>query len=73
MEIKNEIKSYITRKGKTLTEVVNLLNSKHQANEDNKPQTVANLSNKLTRGTIKYIEVKEIADILGCEIKWIDK
>ena len=32
-----------------------------------------NLSNKLSRGTIKYSEIKQIADILGYEIKWIKK
>ncbi|WP_302826333.1 hypothetical protein [Anaerofustis stercorihominis] len=35
--------------------------------------TPQNISNKLTRGTIKYKEVKEIADIIGFEIKWTRK
>lgn len=35
-----------------------------------KQTTVQNISNKLTRGTIKYSEVKEIAEIIGMEIEW---
>ncbi|WP_230869409.1 hypothetical protein [Iocasia frigidifontis] len=34
-------------------------------------KTLQNLSNKIRQETIKYSEVKEIADILGYEIKWI--
>lgn len=32
-----------------------------------------NLSNKLTKGTIKYSEVKKIAEIIGYEIEWKKK
>jgi len=38
-----------------------------------KPTTTQNISNKLTRGTIKYSEVKEIADIIGFKIDWLPK
>ena len=34
---------------------------------------IYNLSNKLTKETIRYSEVKRIADILGYEIKWEKK
>ncbi len=68
MEIKNEIKSYIVKTGKSLTEVVELINVKY-----GKSESVSNLSNKLTRGTIKYREALEIADVLGYKILWEKK
>lgn len=68
-EIKNEIKGYISSSGWTLTDIVNKLNE--NTPPDKSPDTVSNLSNKLTRGTIKYGDVKQIADIIGYEIQWI--
>lgn len=65
--IKNEIKSYISSSGWTLTDIVVEMN---KSLPQGKQTTVQNLSNKLTRGTIKYSEVKEIAAIIGMEIKW---
>ena len=65
--IRNEIKSYIAQSGYTLTYIVNKMNE----NRDEEHQTTTqNISNKLTRGTIKYSEAKEIADIIGYKIKW---
>lgn len=68
--IKNEIKGYISSSGWTLTEIVNKMNDNLP---DDKKTTVQNISNKLTRGTIKYSEVKEIADIIGMNIEWNKK
>lgn len=68
MEIKNEIKSYIVKTGKSLTEVVELINAEYGKNE-----SVSNLSNKLTRGTVKYREVLEIAEVLDYKILWEKK
>lgn len=65
--IKNEIKSYISSSGWTLTDIVEKINESLPLD---KQTTVQNLSNKLTRGTIKYSEVKEIAAIIGMEIVW---
>jgi hypothetical protein len=48
-----------------MTDLVSALNEKYNRND-----SVQNLSNKLARGTIKYKEVKEIADIIGAKIKW---
>lgn len=67
--IRNEIKSYISKSGWTLTDIVKSLNERHP----NEPTTTQNISNKLTRGTIKYSEVKEIADIIGFSIEWLSK
>lgn len=66
--IKNDIKANIARSGYTLTKIVELLNEKY-----NKKTTVQNLSNKLSRETISYKEILEIADVLGYEIVWKDK
>lgn len=66
MDIKNEIKSYIVKSGYSMTEIIDILNEKYNRND-----TVQNLSNKLARGTIRYSEAKEIADVIKCEIKWI--
>lgn len=65
--IKNEIKSYISSSGWTMTDIVNKMN---ESLPQDKQTTVQNLSNKLTRGTIKYSEVKEIAAIIGMNITW---
>lgn len=65
--IKNEIKSYISSSGWTLTDIVVEMN---KSLPQGKQTTVQNLSNKLTRGTIKYSEVKEIAAIIGMDIRW---
>ena len=65
--IRNEIKSYIAASGYTLVEIVNKMNESRAEDEKTTPQII---SNKLTRGTIKYSEVKEIADIIGFKITW---
>ena len=65
-----EIKSLIAQKGFTLTEVVNQLN---KTREPSNHTSVQNVSNKLTRGTIKYSEVLEIAAIIGLEVSWVNK
>lgn len=67
--IRNEIKSYISMSGWTMTDIVKELNTRHPE----QPTTTQNISNKLTRGAIKYAEVKEIADIIGFSIKWSAK
>lgn len=66
-DIKNEIKSYIAKSGWTLTDIVKEMNKTRPENEQT---TTQNISNKLTRGTIKYSECKEIANIIGFYIEW---
>ncbi len=66
--IRNEIKGYIANSGWSLTNIVNELNS-HRSEEEQ--TTTQNISNKLTRGTIKYSEVLEIAEIIGYRIMWV--
>lgn len=65
--IKDEVKGYITLSGWQMGEVANKLS------ERKSKVALQNLSNKLTKGTIKYSEVKKIADIIGYEIEWKKK
>lgn len=65
--IKNEIKSYIVASGWSIKKLVERIN---ENKPDHEKTTSQNLSNKLSRGTIKYSEVKEIAEIIGYKIKW---
>ena len=68
MSIKYDIKATIIRSGWTMTGLVKALNKKYKRND-----TIQNLSQKLSRETIKHKEILEIADILGYEIKWVRK
>lgn len=65
--IRNEIKSYIAASGWSLVDIVAKMNESRSESDKTTPQ---NISNKLTRGTIKYNEVKEIADIIGYSVSW---
>ena len=65
MNIRNEIKSYIVREGLTMSEVVDLL-----AEEYGWSSIVPNFSGKLQRGSLRYSEAKELADVLGYELVW---
>ena len=62
---RNEIKSYITREGMTMTEVVELL-----ADEYGWSSSVPNLSGKLRRGSLRHTEAVELADVLGYDLVW---
>ncbi len=66
-QVHNEIKAIIAQNGLTLTEVVNRMNLQRRPDEQT---TVQNISNKLTRGTIKFSEVLEIASVIGLKISW---
>lgn len=66
ISIRNEIKAEIAKSGWTLTDIVKEMNKRHPDSET----TSQNISNKLTRGTLKYSEAREIADIIGRKIEW---
>lgn len=66
-EIHAQVMSNIVSRRWTLTKVVKKMNERRS--EDQKT-TIQNISNKLTRGTIKYSEVLEIAEIIGLKIEW---
>lgn len=67
--IHREIKANLARSGMTLTEVVHQMNLNRPQNNKT---TIQNLSNKISRGTIKYSEILEIASILNMRIVWIN-
>lgn len=64
---KNEIKEYIYQNDLKLVEIIEALNNYGIKTTSNA------FTNKLNRDTVRYSEVKAIADILGCELTWIPK
>ena len=61
----NEIKSYIVRAGRIMTEVVDYLSDEYGWSA-----SVLNLSGKLKRGSLRYGEAAELADALGFDLVW---
>ena len=66
--IRNEIKAQIIRAGYTMQEVVDLLSEDYGWSD-----SVSNLSNKLQRESLRYVEAVQLADALGYEIVWKPK
>ena len=67
-KLKNEIRSYMVKKGYSVQKVVELINQKYGRNDSGQ-----NLTNKLHRGTLRYKEALEIADVIGYRIEWVEK
>ena len=65
MNIRNEIKARIVQEGTTMSEIVRKLSVVYGWSA-----SVPNLSDKLKRGTLRYSEAIELADILGYDIIW---
>ena len=68
MDIRREIKSYIVREGLSMREVLERLSVAHKWSG-----SLSNFSGKLQRGTLRYSEAEDIAEVLGYEIVWIKK
>lgn len=68
----NEIKGYLALNGWKFKEVINEMNRRRKM-EKRELTTESNMLNKIRRETIKYTEVKEIADIIGCNLEWKKK
>ena len=66
MNIQREIKSYIVREGLSMREVVEKLAVNYKWSN-----SLSNFSGKLQRDSLRYKEVKEIADVLGYDIVWV--
>lgn len=64
-EIKNFIKARIIEEGYTMEEVVQRLCEEYQWS-----RSLSNFSGKLGRGTLRYTEAQQLADVLGYEIVW---
>ena len=68
MDVRREIKSNIVREGLSMREVLDRLAVTHKWSG-----SLSNFSAKLQRGTLRYSEAADIADVLGYEIVWIKK
>ncbi len=68
MDIRREIKSYIVREWLSMRELLKRLVITHKWSG-----SLSNFSGKLKRGTLRYSEAEDIADVLGYEITWIRK
>ena len=62
MSARGEIKSILAKENITMTDLAKKI-----------PASVNNLSNKLRNNTIKYEEVRQIADILGYDIQFVKR
>ena len=65
MNIRNEIKAQIVRAGMTMQQVVDLLSDEYGWSN-----SVSNFSNKLARGSLRYEEAVQLAQVLGYELVW---
>ena len=65
MNIKNQIKAQIMFAGFTMAEVVDALSTEYGWSD-----SLSNFSAKLSRGTLRYAEAVQIADILGYDVIW---
>ena len=63
--LRNEIKSYIVRSGYTMQKVVDLLSEDYGWSD-----SVSNLSNKLQRESLRYVEAVQLAYALGYDLVW---
>lgn len=62
--LKRKVKAMIVEKGYTMEKLADDLNEKYYTKESK-----ANLSNKLKRGSLRYIDMQRIVDILGYTIE----
>ncbi len=63
--IRNEIKAQIVREGLTMQQLVEQLSDEYGWSE-----SVSNLSAKLQRESLRYIEAVQMADIMGYDLVW---
>ena len=68
MDIRNELKSYIVKEGMTMRELVDMLSFEYGLSD-----SVPNFSGKLRRGSLRYSEAVEIADVMGYDIVWVKR
>ena len=67
MSSRNEIKGYMAMSGWKMVDLV------EEMKKYGIETTTQALSNKLTRDTIRYSEVKVIAEIIGYDLTWNKK
>lgn len=66
MALKENLKAAIIKSGWTITSVVEEINKRN-----NTDYTVQNFSSKLSRGTLRYLEVEQVLEIIGYKIEWV--
>ena len=59
-ELRREVKGMIVAKGYTMDKLADELNARYGTKESK-----ANLSNKLKRGSLRYIDMQRICEVLG--------
>jgi hypothetical protein len=64
-DVRNEIKAYIVSQGMTMQQTVELLAELYGWSA-----SVSNLSAKLQRGSLRYCEAVQLADVLGYDLVW---
>jgi hypothetical protein len=64
-DVRNEIKAYIVSQGMTMQQTVELLAELYGWSA-----SVSNLSAKLQRGSLRYREAVQLADVLGYDLVW---
>lgn len=65
---RNEIKAQIIRAGYTMTTLLAELKNRYGWSG-----SVSNLSNKLSRDSLRYREAAQIADVLGYDLIWLER
>ena len=65
MNIRNEIKAHIVQESTTMIELVRKLSVVYGWSA-----SVPNMSDKMNRGTLRYSEAIELADVLSYDIIW---
>jgi len=68
MTVREDIKSLLAKESYTITDMARDL-----TNKTGKKYTLKTLSQKLTNGTLRYDEYKNIVEILGYEINLIKR
>lgn len=66
-ELELKLKSTLAGEDYTLTALVKELN------QNGNSTTVQNVSNKIKRGSLNYLEVEEILNAIGYDIEWVKK
>lgn len=66
-DLELKIKSILAGQGHTLTSLVK------QLNEQGISTTVQNVSNKIKRGSLNYLEVNDMLNAIGYNIEWVKK
>ncbi len=68
MDIRREVKSHIVREGLSMRETLDRLVVTHKWS-----RSLSSFSGKLQRGTLRYSEAEDVADVLGYDIVWVKR